>query len=455
MITMTRRGLLASGAVVSGSAMVGCSHRTAVPTGTSPKIHLVMQAPQGTYGNPNLNTMLKLFQGTLAQFEQAYPDTRVTIVPTASTNANIAALAAGTGPDLVSDYYPPPYWKSNLLTNLAPYLKRDGVDITIWPQAQMQVFQQPNGTFMLGQYFSPHLYALRLDLFDAAGVAYPDPNWTHTDFANVAKQLTRKDSKGQVQYGAVIQWYSYGVGQSGYILDAFGGELTDPTGTQSDLGKPGSIQAGQWMYQELFWPGYATTRDRGGIGDGYGGFLAGGHTAMQVAYASAPIGFATNLANAKWAFYPFPIFPEGRTTIGTSAFWGINASTPHPEHAWRLLKWLTAEPVFQTAMIQLAGLEPWLNSLWETYIHTLEQVAPTLRNKGLEWFLDAIQKNYCKPWTFYKYDDQGTQAIVNKYITGLWDQKTYTSVSEAFTLAATAATAYQQQEAKATASNTG
>ena len=55
----------------------------------------------------------------------------------------------------------------------------------------MEVFTQPFGLMMLPAYTSPFVYCVNLSDFAAAGLPYPDPDWTWTEFTTVAQQITQ------------------------------------------------------------------------------------------------------------------------------------------------------------------------------------------------------------------------------------------------------------------------
>lgn len=395
-------------------------------------------------GGANASSLASDYSTALEPFLKANPDISVQVTQTLFRE-NVSQIVGGVGDDIIHDIYCPPYWQGDLLLPLDPLLKRDGIDTSIWTQGQLKSFMRPSGLFMLGDYFSPFVYVVNLSVFDALGLPYPTPDWTATDFVDVCESLTATNAAGQKRIGAILQWDSSGgIGPCTYILNAFGGGLTDPTGMISWLDKPGSIAAGKWIYEQLLWPGVAIPRHFGGAGVGVG-YLTAGTAAMTIVWGGA-LEVAAALQSTEYAFLPFPVFPAGRTTMGTSDFYGINVQTKHPEEAWRLLRWVTAEPSWQTSLMQINGAPPTLINLWEKWEYAQEQVAPVLKGKGLHWWVDAAVKGYALPESYYRYDDAAVQAVVSPFINSLSTQSE-TSVSLVFTSAAQAATAAEQQAA--------
>ena len=336
-------------------------------------------------------------------------------------NAIIPSMVAGAGPDIISDWNAAPYWEQNLLLRLDAYIRKDNVQTTVWSKGQMSVMQQPFGTFMLPAYFSPMVYVLRLSDFDEVGVQYPGTDWTYQDLTKLAKQLTIQSAK-KTRYGTDVPLQNNSIGGDTFIFQAFGGNLMNADGTQQTLSSPGSIAAGRWMYEELFWPKIGSGRDQIWGTTGLDGFLQG-QQSMRVIWGN---GFLVTLAQNsgfKWRIYPFPIFPKGRLTDGTEDFYGINAQTKHPDEAWSLLKYLTSDPAFTRALMH-AGLQtPAIISLWQEWQAVVEATAPPLKGKGLEWYSDAALKGYALPGQYFAHGDSRVRTIDNNWMTKLLAQQ--------------------------------
>lgn len=420
------QGAAAGTVALGGLSLFGCGGR---PSATNNKTVVTLE----THGA--LGTAAKQILGqSLAPFLAQNKDLAIQFVPwQGPAGGDAAALIGGTGPDLVYDDYAPTYWEQNLLMRLDDYLKTDQVSTSIWSKGVMDQLTLPSGLFMLPVYFQPFVYMLRLDLFDAAGVAYPDTNWTYTDFAKLASQLTTLGSNGKYQYGATMYWYHYGIDNATYMLKAFNGSITDAAGTTCTLNSANSIAAGKWLYEGLFWPKYATVRDEE---TSWGGFE---ESAMALMWGQGLVDLAESSIgqDGKWQFFPFPIFPAGRTTMADQYFYGINAQTRHPDAAWRVLKEVTAGTAWQTAYIKIGMQGPSLNSLWDQFEFVAESVVPFFKNKGLHWFTDAAQNGYAFPEQYYGVADRQARATQNGILVNLWNKAASTSVTATFTEAAT------------------
>lgn len=109
------------------------------------------------------------------------------------------------GPEAVADYS-----KNGYLANLTPLLKENNISTDDMYQNVLDVYKFDGTTTGKGDLYalpkdsSTFAYAYNKDLFDKAGIAYPDPAkpYTYDEFVKVAQALT-KDTDGD---GEIDQW---------------------------------------------------------------------------------------------------------------------------------------------------------------------------------------------------------------------------------------------------------
>ncbi|HHW11370.1 MAG TPA: extracellular solute-binding protein [Firmicutes bacterium] len=83
------------------------------------------------------------------------------------------------------------------------------------------------------------------ELFDRAGLLYPNENWNYDDLMSAARKLTVRNSSGET-----VQWGMNAPFQRSPLLTvmhSFGGNWIDSTGTKSLLASPGSIAGIKWV----------------------------------------------------------------------------------------------------------------------------------------------------------------------------------------------------------------
>ncbi len=300
-----------------------------------------------TAGGTWTATVQRLLARSIAPFEAANPGLRVRLVPPPGGCCNpaalTAALVAGTAPDIVLNNNIGGYASGGFLLPLTGYMHRDNIDPGLWSPAQIASFRDwtTGAVLALPTYYNTTAYLVNLTALDELGAGYPDPAWTADAFVRLARRLsgTRGNSR---RFGCNL-WFSetqaWGVD---WIFRAFGGRKVLHGGAGCGLAEPASVHAGDWLYQEFLWPQVGTTKSA------YGGALAqfvGGRTVISVQQTGALLDTVTELAatSIRWDIYPFPVFPAGRACFGGDQYYAINALTRHPDQAWELLRWLSAE----------------------------------------------------------------------------------------------------------------
>jgi multiple sugar transport system substrate-binding protein len=432
--TLSRRQLLqsaaAGGVVLAGSVLTGCSTGSSKPSPTaqSPRILLVMQAD--TDSLPTGTTLMTLLQEVVGGFtaQNKGIDIKVQFMP--GYQSNVTELLAGTGPDIIADWYAPPYWNSKLLLPLDELIKRDNVDVSVWSPGQMTAMREGSATMSLPAYFSPMVLAVRVSDWDSAGYERPNPAWDYNEFVTECKRMTTH-TVTKNRFGCAFAFHASAINGSSWIFQAFGGDMLNPAHTQEQLNTPACLQAGQWMYEQLFWPGYATSRNAmlGGP-TGSPQFLTD-NVSMITVWDGIILELAAGIRDSfPWQIYPYPKFPAGVMCQGTEDFYAISARTKHVEQSWELIKWLSYEKTWQQAMMKIGAMPPARNDLWDQWISTVQTVAPPLKNVNLHYLRDLAVSGAARPGEYYAVQDQQMRQLVSPWFTKLWNE--VTTVPEAF-----------------------
>ncbi len=170
------------------------------------------------------------------------------------------------------------------------------------------------------------------DLFDAAGITYPDWDWTWDDLRKNAKKLTKDlDGDGITdQYGFAIgfNW----VGTREFIVHN-GGTLFTEDCMHCGYGEPPAIEAMQFML-DLHKDGSAVDV-RELEGGSIESLFQSGKLAMF--YGSTASMAALTGLDFRWSVAPYPKKKNRKTLSGTNIF-SIAAATRHPDEAWKFVK---------------------------------------------------------------------------------------------------------------------
>lgn len=410
-----------AGAIVAGTgaALAGCGR---VPAATPQTAHGSLTLLFQPVVEGGLASARAAEEEVLAGFLAQNRGVRLALQNPAGSQANVAAIQAGRGPDVFWDFHYAPYLAAGALLRLDPYLSRDNVDPDIWSPAQMSTLRTAtptfSGTFALPAFFGTMVYAINLGDLHQKGAPPPAPGWTATDFVTLAARLSGTQKNGQRHYGASMEWYTNQTndGEVHWLFGAFGGTYINGSGTAVEITLPPSLEAGRWLYEELLWPEFAVERTPGGTASEF----VAGRMSMAAVGNWALEGLVDLLpAGLDFDFFPFPVFPTGRTTFGTDDFYAIAATTKHPEQAWALLRWLSAEPAWQQAQIRLQLLSPALNALWPQWVEVVQQATPALKGKAVRWFADAATGAYALPPQYFVAADTQAQGLMGQALATL------------------------------------
>ena len=151
-------------------------------------------------------------------------------------------LAGGAAPDVFAMDGPlgPDYQSRDVLLDLTPYIEAESYDLGQLDDNAVKDFTTKDGVvFGLPRDLNVIALYYNKDMFDAAGIAYPDDTWTWDKLVEVGKQLT-KDTDGD---GTIDQWGVYTEttdmenAWSSFVWQA-GGDILTEDGTKSALDKP-------------------------------------------------------------------------------------------------------------------------------------------------------------------------------------------------------------------------
>ncbi|HVO42152.1 MAG TPA: sugar ABC transporter substrate-binding protein, partial [Aggregatilineales bacterium] len=157
---------------------------------------------------------LKDLDTIIAGFKKDNPDLDVK-VQTAAFNDYFTVLqtdlSGGTGPDVFELNYENfvSYASKNTLLDLGTQTSADkSWDASIYYPRALSIFQQDGKQYGLPESFSTVLLFYNKDLFDAAKVDYPKPDWTWDDAIAAAEKITDK-SKGIWGLFSPVQFYEF------------------------------------------------------------------------------------------------------------------------------------------------------------------------------------------------------------------------------------------------------
>lgn len=322
-----------------------------------------------TWGEPSRGTSM---QKIADEFMKYYPNIKVTVDCAGDnfTTKFMTLAAAGTPADvvLVNELYGTGYYCNGMYENLTPMLENDPEykaevmdkipdnvkNVFDW---QGDIFALPTMNYVFSLYYNK-------DMFDAAGISYPDATWTWEDIRKAANALTKKDDSGvTTQYGIyftreIVYEFSWFYNNGSYII-------SDDRKT-CDLDSPAAIETWQWMQDLIHKDGCAPVPDT----------TAGGSQLSAMSFDTGKVGMQLfgswmlptyETLPFNWGAAPIPSKDGSKPGFSSSCpnGFGIGKGTKYPEAAWEFVKFCTSE-LGQTLIAQEGLAQPTLESVMNT-----------------------------------------------------------------------------------------
>ncbi|MFP4153851.1 MAG: extracellular solute-binding protein [Alkalispirochaeta sp.] len=241
------------------------------------------------------------------------------------------ALSAGTAGDIV--YIPAETAPGIIATGQIMPLD-DVVDADPFIDSLVETYTFDGSLYGIAKDFNTLALHYNMDLFDEAGVPYPDENDT---WESLAEKLAAVSELGDDIYGLSIPTLYE---RFGFLPFSNGWQPFDADGT-TDFLDPAFVESMEYLVG-LYEDGSAVMPQD--LGQGWsGGALATERVGVAVEGAWI-LGFLRNEApNLQFGTAPLPLSPSGtRGNFLYTVAYGINANTKHPEAAVKVLEALTS-----------------------------------------------------------------------------------------------------------------
>jgi multiple sugar transport system substrate-binding protein len=264
--TVSRRGFMRlAGGLGAGALLAACAPTVQQGAGSS-------AAPAGesielSFDMYNFDPWLKALGEMFDVYMQQTPGVRAKVESAPWDEfwpRQEARLAAGNPSDLsIGDpQYFGRYAHKGYYLALEPFVEKDGVALDQWFEVTLNDCRYDNTTGIVGQgglfgmpatYVGTVLYYNK-DLFDAAGLPYPDDSWDRNTLLQNALTLT-KDSQGNSADAAgfdpedIVQWGVTMINRDGISTTVWnnGGELINADQTACMMTEPAAVEAFAWL----------------------------------------------------------------------------------------------------------------------------------------------------------------------------------------------------------------
>lgn len=342
-------------------------------------------------------------------FNEEHPDIEVKleITPFGEYFTKLDAAAQGGGlPDVFWMNGPnfTKYAANDMLAPITENIEDDNIDVSPFPDALLELYEYEGDQYALPKDFDTTALWYNKQLFDDAGVDYPDDSWEWDDLVNAAKELTNPE-EDVYGIGAYMQ-----DNQASFwnIIFANDGYIISDDQTKSGFDDPNTIEALE-MYHDLIHkhevsPTHAQMENT----DATEMFESGKIAMMYNASYYVPEFKDHDFLKENADVAPLPTLKKKSNVIhGLGNV--ISANSEHKEEAWEFVKFLASE---KAQNIQAEG------GLISAYEGTQDAWLESAPNFDLEVFLDAA--DYAEPYPISE-DVEKWEAIMLEEIAKAWD----------------------------------
>jgi len=252
-------------------------------------------------------------------------------------------IAGGTPPDVF--YLDRPYFyglaSSGQLYNLDEYIKQPDFNVSDIYPVLMDAFRFSGTVYGIPKDWTTYVLYYNKDMFDKAGVAYPNSNWTWTDFTNAANKLSLdQNGDGRIdQYGFIMEtwadWYYNFLRQNdGEIFDSKGNWVFSKGKYLNQNAE--ALQFLADLVKKKMSPDPTTTRQLGA----QQAFMSG-QAAMCIYGRWVVLDFKP-ITKFKWDYSVLP-YNKKRASVFVTVSLAISANTKNPDASWKLVKFLCSD----------------------------------------------------------------------------------------------------------------
>ena len=334
-----RKGLRRVSLILLAIVLAGCCEsRPAVPTLVPAAITFFSSDYEAEY-----------YQLLADEFNGLHPDIQVQVESARGQeySPDFYSVDVFAGPQL----YGAQLQEQGDILDMSPFIEHDlAFDPSDFIPGTLEAFSSENALWAIPFGIDPLVMYYNRDLFDAAGVAYPQSGWTWEDFLDAALAVNDPEANvfGYVSTPQSNDPIPFIYQHGGRILD----DPAEPTRTTFD--EPLTIEAVEW-YADLI-HGYnviPTLEQRRLAFPGTNGILQGigqGRVGMWVGALSERGGSYQRRQRweMEWGVAPLPRDVQSMTLADVRGYY-ISAHTQHYEACWQWVTFISKQPYYRLA----------------------------------------------------------------------------------------------------------
>ncbi|SFQ58741.1 multiple sugar transport system substrate-binding protein [Amycolatopsis arida] len=260
-----------------------------------------------------------------------------------------AAIRGGNPPDVAISFYTDnlgAWCENGTLTNLGPYLERDGVDLGVIPQAVRDYTEHEGTRCAMPMLADVYGFYYNTEMFAAAGLDAP-PRTTDELF-EYATRLTRFNPDGSIAVAGFLPSMPFYGHEPHIWAPSFGASFLDAEGRSHLAESPEWHELFRFQKRLVDFYGYERLEQfRAGLGDEFSadhGFHRG-KVAMMIDGEYRTAFLREHAPDLPYATAPPPVADADRygTAFTTGTVIGIPRGAPNPGAAWELVKQMSLD----------------------------------------------------------------------------------------------------------------
>lgn len=283
-------------------------------------------------------------------------------------------IVGGDAPDcfeLSLDGFPL-YNSEELLLPLTELIEGSTVDLNVLTEKSVEAFSTNGVNYGLPYSYSTVVLVYNKDLFDAAGIGYPDDSWTWKEVAVAGEKIKALGDNyfGIIQPISTFEFFK--------VIEQNGGSLLNEDKTEFTINSPENIETLQHMVDNLLVTNISPRADQMGSLDEWGIFKLG-KTGMIVTGIWSFPSFTTE-CDFNWDISVEP----GNTTKATHYFANglcVSKDSPNAEAAYKWIEYLATSERVALARVQLGWELPC--ATYEASMNEYMQLTPPDNRKAV------------------------------------------------------------------------
>jgi multiple sugar transport system substrate-binding protein len=343
------------------------------------------------------------------EFEKANPDIKINMETTPWDQYWTKLEAASTGgnmPDIVTMHSNESYkYMSNgMLMNLDEVVEENNIDMNNFTEGISDLYTYDDSLYAIPKDVTTIGLWYNKELFDEAGLSYPDETWTWDTLVENAKKLTNLDE-------GIYGFAAPNVGQDGYNSFVFQneGKILNDDQTASDFTNPNTIEALKWWVDLSLKEKVSPTAEQFSENDPTS-YLESGRVAMITQGSWMATQFRDNeYTNEN---IDVAVLPKGKTraTQINGLGWAVSANTEHPEEAKKFIAFLASEKANEIQAQEGTAI-PAYKGLGEEWVKSFDGVF------DVQSFVDMTEYGVLRPFSTQtiKVETNESETLVNVF----------------------------------------